>query len=85
MNYSEAILQQTIAVQRKSDALLWRNRMNYEQFCEAIDEIIPSDAITDKMISVREINKALGQMIHQSTNNPYYEIYLSIKFNTPIK
>lgn len=82
--YNEEILKQRIATQRKSDTLLGKHRMDYEQFCEAIDEIIPADIRNDKGLSVRELNKAMGQLIHEETKKSYYDIYLGIKFNTTV-
>ena len=77
MTYDEAIIEQTIAIQRKSDALLGKDKMNYEAFCEAVDEVSPPE--------FKDKNKAIGKYIKDTTGIPYYEIYLSIKFNKPLK
>lgn len=90
MNYQEAILEQTIYIQRKSDALLGKHHMNYEQFCDEVDKLIPDGhmmlPIDPKQAptNTREMNKVIGKLIHDETGKKYYEIYLSIKFNTTI-
>lgn len=81
---NEEILKQKIYIQRKNDKIHGRDRMDYQQFCEAINEIIPADIVNDKGISVRELNKEMAQLIHEETKKSYYDIYLGIKFNTTI-
>lgn len=89
MNYADAILEQTIATQRKSDRLLGRDKMNYDEFCNAIDDIMPADMMNIKdgqpIGSARETNKVIGKYIKDTIGTPYYDIYLSIKYNTPLK
>lgn len=70
MNYHDAILEQTIAIQRKSDKLIGKDKMNYERFCEAIDEVSPPE--------FRDKNKAIGKYIKETTGMPYYDIYISV-------
>jgi len=85
MNYNEAVLEQTIATQRKSDKLIGRDKMDYEEFCTAIDEVTHPEMVTDTGLNAREINKAIGKYIKETTGMPYYEIYLSVKFNKPLR
>lgn len=89
MNYADAITEQTISIQRESDKLLGRDKMNYDEFCEAIDEIIPADMMNMKdgqpLANAREVNKAIGKHIKETVGIPYYNIYLSVKFNIPLK
>ena len=77
-------IQQRIYIERKNDRLHGRHIMDYQQFCEAVDKIVPADIINDKGLSIREVNKALAILIHDETGKSYYDIYLGIKYNTAI-
>jgi len=89
MTYQEAILEQTVETQRRSDKLLGRDKMGYDEFCNAVDEIIPSEMMTMKdgkpLANMRETNKVIGKYIKDTTGMPYYEIYLSMKYNLPLR
>lgn len=84
----EIMLEQRIYVQRMSDAILGKNKMDYQQFCEEIDKLIPSESmnLNDKgiLISTRETHKAVAGLIKDEIGKSYYEIYLSIKYNLPL-
>jgi len=54
--------------------------MDYEQFCKAIDELIPPEMMdfwNDMPIgSSRNYIKGLAPFYHESSGKSYYEIYL---------
>ena len=72
-------------VQRKSDAILGLDKINYEQFCDKVDEIThPNmmDYYNDMPIgNTRELHKMLGKHLHENSGVPYYELWLDIVYS----
>lgn len=76
----ETILEQRRYIKRKSDQLLGKTNMDFEQFCIAIDEAIHPDMMDwiDNMpvCKTRDSIKALAPWYHEKTGTSYYDIYL---------